>query len=413
MSFVRVSARVGITALSVVISGLAAISLPTAARAADPQVCVTAKAPTAATQPWYDFARSPNPFWGARDQLVGMVATVDTAAARLGPSSNKAEVDQVGLAIDRLRSWYTTFWYETDGHSTTEWDRLTSSLRLVDPAGAEAASKEVLDSYVAIVSPGLSAFVGETGLAETYLDTYEHNVTATYPLTGPVSIPSSSTVIATVTATARGVDQWHDLGNSHVVLTDTRTTSCATTAALTVPSASTIFGRETTVDISATRDGKASRGDLAVLLDGTQIGSDRQVSSYVATIPANLPAGRHVLTVAFAPVDGSPISTASSTVTVVKAKTTTSVRLSKAKVKHGKKVKAKVTVAVPGTALKANGTATIKVGKKTFKATITNGTGTVALGRPKAGRYSLKATYTGATSLAASTSSKVRLIVRR
>jgi len=279
------------------------------------------------------------------------------------PSSNKAEVDQVGLAIDRLRSWYTTFWYETDGHSTTEWDRLTSSLRLVDPAGAEAASKEVLDSYVAIVSPGLSAFVGETGLAETYLDTYEHNVTATYPLTGPVSIPSSSAVIATVTAT--------------------------------------------------TRDGKASRGDLAVLLDGTQIGSDRQVSSYVATIPADLPAGRHVLTVAFAPVDGSPISTASSTVTVAKAKTTTSVRLSKAKDRHGKKVKAKVTVAVPGSALKANGTVTIKVGKKTFKATITNGTGTVALGRPKAGRYSLKATYTGATSLAASTSSKVRLIVRR
>jgi len=66
------------------------------------------------------------------------------------------------------------------------------------------------------------------------------------------------------------------------------------------------------------------------------------VSSYVATIPADLPAGRHVLT-----------------------------------------------------------------------ATITNGTGTVSLRKPKAGRYSLKATYAGATSLAASTSSKVRLIVRK
>jgi hypothetical protein len=410
---VRVSARVGIAALSVVISGLAAVSLPAAAEAVDPQVCVTANAPTAVTQPWYNFARSPNPFWGARDQLVGMVATVDTAAAELGPSSNKAEVDQVGLAIDRLRSWYTTFWYETDGHSTTEWDRLTSSLRLVDPAAVEVASKEVLDSYVAIVSPGLRAFVGENGLAEAYLDTYEHNVTATYPLTGPVSIPSSSAVIASVTATAQGVDQWHDLGNAHVVLTDTPTTSCATTAALTVPSAATTFGRETTVAISATRDGRASRGDLTVLLDGTQIGSDRQVSSYTATIPADLPAGRHVLTVAFAPVDGSPISTASSTVTVAKAKTTTSVKLSKAKVKHGKKVTATITVAVPGLALKANGVATVKVGKRTFKATITNGKGTVSLRKLKTGRYTLRAAYVGAASLAASTSAKARLKVTR
>jgi hypothetical protein len=409
----RPSVRVAITALSVILSGLVAVSLPAAAQAADPQVCVTGRMPTAATQPWYDFARTANPFWGARDQLVGMVATVDTAAARLGPSSNKAEVDQVGLAIDRLRSWYSTFWYETDDHSTVEWDRLTSSLRLVDPAVAEAASKEVLDSYVAIVSPGLWAFVGEHGLAETYLDTYEHNLTATYPLTGPVSIPSSSAVIASVTATARDVDQWHDLGNAHVVLSDRPTTSCATTAALTVPSASTTFGRATTVAISATRSGKASRGDLAVLLDGTQIGSDRQVSSYAATIPANLPAGRHLLTVAFAPVDGSPVATRSSTITVAKARTTTTLKVSKAKVKHGKTVRATVTVGVPGTAVGASGVATIKVGRRTFKAKIVNGAGTVSLGRPKAGHYRLKATYTGASSLTASRSPKVRLTVTR
>jgi hypothetical protein len=268
-------------------------------------------------------------------------------------------------------------------------------------------------TYASILKPKVDALMADSGALNTFVDTLFANLTDTYPLPGPVVIPSSVAVVAEIGAAAQAMDQWHDTGNSHVVLSTTPTTTCTSTATLNVPSVSTTFGKATSVAISATRDDVAARGDLVVLLDGQRIGSGDQVSSYTAAIPADLAAGTHILTVAFAPVDGSPISTKSSTVTVTKTATKAALKLSKTKVKPGTKVKATIRVAVPGLTLKANGVATVKVGKKTFRAKIKNGKGTVSLGKPPAGRYSLKATYSGSTSLASSTSPKVRLTVKR
>jgi len=399
---------------AVVLATSAVVALPTSAHAADPQVCVTGNAPTAATQPWYDFAHRPNLIWKSKADFVALWAEVGTQFGKLGPTSTQNDIDLVTDAFGaKLQNWYMTLQMSASVQAESDAYALAASLQLFDPAAGTAAMNEVGPAYGAIVEPKLDLLTdGDTPL-NILLDTLFDSATGTFPLTGPVVIPSPAAAIASIAAVAQAMDTWYDLGNAHVVLNPTPTTTCTVTASLNVPAASTTFGTGTTVAISATRDDVAARGDLVVLLDGQQLGSASQVSSYVAAIPAGLAAGAHILTVAFDPVDGGPIATKSSTVTVAKAKTVASLKLSKAKVKRGKAVKATVKVAVPGTALQANGTATIKVGKKTFKAKIRNGVGTVSLGKPKAGHYSLKATYTGATSLAASTSSKVKLTVKK
>lgn len=406
----RAASAVAAAALAV-----AAIALvPAPAHADDSQVCVTASAPTAASRPWYDFALAANPVWKAKTRFTALVAEAEAATAKLGPSSTEAEIQQVDDSFSaKFGAWRYLMELDIDRLSELDLSELDASLRLVDPGAVDAAHATIVDAYVALVMPGLDELKREDGALATYLDTFFERLSGSYPLTGPVMMPSATLATAALGAVAAATDAWHDIGNAHVVRSGTPTATCVATATLQVPSATTVFGTATTVTITATRGGVAARGDYAVLLDGQQIGSARRQSTYVATIPGTLDAGTHLLTVAFAPVDGSPISTRSSTVTVTKARTTTSLKVSKAKVKHGKRVRATVTVAVPGTALTANGTATVKVGKRTIKAKITNGRGSVSLGKPKAGRYSLKATYTGAPSLAASTSSKVKLSVRR
>lgn len=411
----RVPARIGAATIAVVLAGSTIVALPAVAQAADPQVCVTAVGPTTATQPWYDFTHSQNLLWKSRAEFGDLLGEVNTEFAKLGPTSTMADVDNVSDAFNnKFQFWYNTLETRAGGQAEADAYALSASLQLIDPAAAMAAMDEIGSAFGTIVQPQVDALTdGDTAVLNVFFDTLFDNLTATFPLTGPVVVPSPVAAIAGLGVTAQAMDAWHDLGNAHVVLNPTPTTTCLTTATLNVPAAATTFGKATSVAITATKDAVAARGDLVVLLDGEQIGSGNQVSSYVATVPANLTAGAHVLTVAFSPVDGGPIATKSSTVTVAKAKTTASLKLSKAKVKPGKKVLATVTVAVPGTAVKANGVATIKVGKKTFKAKITNGTGKVSLGKPAAGSYSLKATYTGATSLAASTSSKVKLTVKK
>lgn len=408
-------ARLGSAVVAATLTAAAVVSVPSSARAADPEVCATRIGPTPATQPWYDFAHTPNALWGVRNRLVATIATIDAAAAKLGPSSTPEEVDSVRRALlDGVGNWLYTFKaYDTDNRSTMELLDLVAALRLVSPESADAAQTQVIDAYVATVMPVLTPLVSSDGTLQSFIDTYEDRLTASSPLSGPVAIPSAAAAIAGVTATARAFDTWHALGNAHVVLGSAPMTTCVSTAALTVPGATTTFGKATTVTINATRDGVATRGDFAVLLDGEQIGSATQESSYVASVPASTAVGPHLLTVAFAPVDGSPLSTGSSTITVTKVPTASALKLSKAKVKAGTRVTATVTVAVPGTTTKATGTATIKVGKRTVEAKIRGGKGTVSLGRLAAGRYRLVARYTGTSSLGASTSPKAVLTVRR
>lgn len=400
-----------VAAAALTLSGAAVVA--PAAQATDGQVCTTGRVPTAATKPWYDFAQSTNPVWKARTEFLALQAEILPALQKLGPSSTEEQVDQVTQAVGmQLEVWGMGLTFDLQQALSIDLYNFVSSLMLVDPASADAAYTSAQAAIQTTIEPSLEALLGDGEEEEGALETWFAMVEAglSYPLTAPATLPSAAAVIAGVTTAAQAVDAWHDLGNAKVVWTSG--TTCVTTSTLSVSDVNTSFGRVRTVPVHATRDGYASRGDYVVLLDGQRIGSATQQSSYVVTLPASLSAGKHVLTVAFAPGDGSPIATRSSTVTVAKAKTTTKLKLSKSKTTAKKGAKATITVAVPGTAVQANGVATIKLYGKTIKARIKNGRGTVTLRRLKPGRYKLYAKFNGGSSLAASSSSKVRLTVR-
>lgn len=398
-----------VAAAALTLSG-AAVVAPTSAQAADGQVCTTGRAPTAATKPWDDFAHSKNPLWKSRLDFLALNADIASLAKKLGPASTEAEVDEVAsLANYKLGSWAEIgLALGSEIAIQAGFFELYSALATIDPDSADAAVGPIDDAYEVTVGPALEALFATGSPLSIWGDALQDALT--YPLSGPVTLPSPAAASASLATAAQTVDAWHDLGNAKVVWTSG--TTCVTTSTLSVPAVSTAFGRARTVTVGATRDGYASRGDYVVLLDGQRIGSATQQSSYVVTLPASLSAGKHVLTVAFAPGDGSPIATRSSTVTVAKAKTTTRLKLSKSKTTAKKGAKATITVAVPGASVQANGTATVKVGKKIVKAKIRNGKGTVALRKLKPGTYKLRAKFNGGASLVASSSSKVRLTVR-
>jgi hypothetical protein len=403
-------ARVGVTAAALVASA-ALVTVPGVASAADPQVCVTGKVPTADTQPWYKFAHRKNPMWAARAAFVSMVADLEDAARTLGPTSTQAEVDSVDQQVlDRAIGWQAELGASTTGAILTAIYELDGGLKLADPDYDSADVLALSDASSTDVQPSLGTFVQDAG---SYLTALRSSIKATYPLTGPVAIPSSAAALTSSTTAAQAFDAWYALGTPHIVWSGTPGKTCRTTATLIVPTARTTFGKGMSLTITSTRDGLAARGDYAVLLDGRQIGFATQQSSYVATLPTTLRAGSHVLTVAFAPVDGSPLATRSTTVTVAKARTVSTLRLSKTKVTRGKKVRATVSVAVPGLTVKATGKAIVKVGKKSFPVKIRDGKGSIRLRKLRPGRHKVTATYVGATSLATSRTKKVRLVVTR
>jgi len=399
-----------VAAAALTLSG-AAVVAPTA-QASDGRVCTTGRAPTAATKPWYDFAQSTNPVWKARTEFLALQAEILPAIQKLGPSSTEEQVDQVTQAVGmQLEVWGMGLMFDLQQALSIDLYNFVSSLMLVDPASADAAYASMEAVIETTLTPTLNALLGdgdEEGALETWFDAVEAGLN--YPLTGPGTLPSAAAVLAGLTTAAQAVDTWYDLGYAKVVWTTG--TTCVTTSTLSVPAVKNTFGRARAVTVGATRDGRASRGDYVVLLDGQRIGSATQQSSYVATLPASLPAGKHVLTVAFAPGDGSPIATRSSVVTVAKARTATKLKLSTSRTTAKKGAKATITVAVPGASVKANGTATVKVGTKTLKARIKNGKGTVAVRKLKPGTYKLRAKFNGGGSLLSSSSSKVRLTVR-
>lgn len=107
------------------------------------------------------------------------------------------------------------------------------------------------------------------------------------------------------------------------------------------------------------------------------------------------------------------------TFTVTKATTSTKLTISPTKVKVKKTTRATVTVTIAGTAAKASGTVTLKIGSATVgTGTVSNGKATVTLkAQTAAGRKSVRATFTPSGSAAAtygsSTSSAVTYTVTK
>jgi hypothetical protein len=396
----RLSRAVGLLAATALVLPTTAVLAPAPAGAADGQVCTTGPAPTPATAPWLEFVQAnTGSTWTAVPAFQNLLADLPAQLAPLGPSSTQAQIDEVEERVGGMVELFMArVQYGGYLDFTIATQELLASLELVAPGSVPAAQAVLDGGSDTILEPAFATF-SAGGAMDTFIDTLTTSLDGTAPLPGPVSVPSSAAAAASLPAVASAVDQFFALGKAQVVYSGTAST-CVTTATLSVPGATTTFGKATTVTIGAAKNGAAMPGELVVLLDGEQIGAAHQQSSYVANVPATLAAGKHVLTVAFAPADGSPIATRSSVVTVGKATTKTTLKV--------KKGKATITVAVPGTTLKATGKAGIKVGKQTFDAKLKNGKGTVKLGKLKPGTYKLKAVYAGTDAFAGSSSKAVK-----
>lgn len=413
MSFthLRTTRLAGLVAAAALAAGGMSALAPSPARAADPQVCVTGPAATPATQPWLAFAESENQLWEVRDDFPALAAVVSSELRKLGPTTTEAQVEAAADALGtKIEAWTGRVGLATQYAFMMAFYELRGSLLLagVAPADVDAA----LEAFEQQAEPLVAPFLGEAlqTTIETYTDAAQDQLV--YPVPAPVVVPSPDPVVTILLQAAQGLDKVYDLARTRVVYSGTAQT-CTTTSSLAVPTVSTVVGNAAPVTVNATREGRASRGDFSVLVDGRQVASASNASSVAATVPATLSAGSHILTVAFAPVDGSPVSTQSAKVTVAKAKTKTTLKLAKAKVDADKPVTATVKVAAQGTTLRAAGTVSVKIGDTVVKAKVKNGKATLKLGKPAAGSYKLKASYAGNGSFVKSTSKKVTLTVSK
>ncbi len=377
------------------------------AQAADPQVCSTGKAPTLKTQPWYDFAHTKNTLWATQPEFKRFVVEMTADLAKLGPSSSgpavEAAVEKWGM---RLETVSTRVMLAYSIQLSLDVQELFSALALVDPAGLTAAMEELEGS---VDADRMNAAVETlSDYADGVSDILEG---LTAPLPGPVVLPSPTSAIAAVGTLGMVLDELRDFARSKVVYSGTRTT-CAATASLHISATSASYGAGRTLTFKATKAGKAVRGDYTVVLDGRSLNSGLQESTFTATLPTATPVGARLLTVAFVPVDGSPISVRTINLKVVKARTKTTLKLSKKTSPRAKAVKATVRVKVPGTSVKAKGTATLKVGKKTIKVKVRNGKGQVKLRQTPLGKNRIKAVFTATKSLKSSASKKVTLRIK-
>lgn len=389
---------------------LGALAVPVApAHAADPQVCVTGPAATAQTQPWLDFARTTNPVWRIRTEFATLATGIAAELRKLTPATPEEQVNTVRQALNsKAGAWLDELYVAEEYTYDSAFNELYAGLVLsgLTPDAADDARQ----AFVTEAGPITESLLSEEfdAASEDYFGGVFDQLI--FPVPSPIMVPSPDAVYGELAKTAQAVDQLRDLALKRVVYSGTAQT-CTTTASLVVPAVKTVVGNASTVTVNATREGRASRGDFAVLVAGEQVATARDASSVTATVPADLAAGKHVLSVVFAPVDGSPVSTQSSVVTVAKATTKTVLKVAKAK--PGKPVKATVRVTAAGTSLKAAGTVSIKVGDATITGKVKKGKATLVLGKLAAGSYRLKAAYAGNASFAKSASKPVKLVIKK
>lgn len=177
------------------------------------------------------------------------------------------------------------------------------------------------------------------------------------------------------------------------------------------------YGSTRLVAVAATVDGEAAAGAVSVKVDnGTAVSVSLVNGVGFYTVPGTTAVGSHTVSATFAGSGSVSSDVATSPLVVTKATTKTSFTLSPSKVKVKKTTKAKVTVAINGAStVKPSGAIVIKSGSKVVgSGTVTNGVATITIAKQtKKGTYSLKATFTGNTSYAGSSSSTVKLTVTK
>lgn len=200
-------------------------------------------------------------------------------------------------------------------------------------------------------------------------------------------------------------------GNNDAQIAVFDLTPASSTTSLSLTKATTTFGGANTATVNLRVGDAATAGKVAIAVDGKQLETVSVSSSGTATVklPNTLSVGKHTITAELAAAPGIAGSKASASVTVNKAASKSSLKLSASKIKKSKRATA--TVKVTGSGVPSGyyptGTVTIQDGsKKIASVKITAGNkGTVKVKLPKIskkGNHTIKASYAGNAQLKAS-----------
>ena len=185
----------------------------------------------------------------------------------------------------------------------------------------------------------------------------------------------------------------------------------ASTTAVALAKTSTTFGGANTATVNLQVGGAAAGGEVTISVDDTKVQTVSVGDSGTASVnlPKDLSVGKHTITAELAAAPGVAGSKASAEVTVNKASSATSVKLSASKIKKSKRATATIKISGKGvpSGYYPTGTVTILDGSKkiaTAKVTAAN-KGTVKVKLPKIskkGNHTIKASYAGNGQLKAS-----------
>jgi ABC-type phosphate transport system substrate-binding protein len=233
---------------------------------------------------------------------------------------------------------------------------------------------------------------------------------ATLTLTG---VPSGTkTYTATYTPKAGSNFQGSSAPATSVNVAAPSTGVAAST--VTVGSVAKTYGVTGALPISVSAKGAPAAGTVSVDIGGVVTRLVLRNGAAVASVPATLAAGSHRVAVTYTGATDVAASSATGSVTVAKAKTASTLKLSKKTIKAGKKAKATITVKISGSSLRANGKVTVKAGSKVIgKGTVKNGKVTITLKKLKKGKFTIKATFAGGANYGPSASKTVKLKVTK
>lgn len=183
---------------------LSALAMPTAASAAD--ACAPGTTATSQTQPWLDFANSPNQFETVESAYETLVTTLLPLVATVDADFTQPEFDALSLAVSAA---FSTAGTTANGATAAFGDQVTAletALLAADPAN-QAANEAIITGFgdtleASAYGPGLNT-IFNTFLAELggYLTAVQDAITANTPR--PVA-PASLT--DAIDALATGVD---------------------------------------------------------------------------------------------------------------------------------------------------------------------------------------------------------------
>ncbi|WP_110206699.1 Ig-like domain repeat protein [Nocardioides daejeonensis] len=173
------------------------------------------------------------------------------------------------------------------------------------------------------------------------------------------------------------------------------TVKAAAQVAAVVAPVSTSYGKAAKVTVTVTGAAGEVTGQVTATAGGKKVTGSLASGTATLTLPADVAVGTQTVAVAYA--GNATYGTGTATAELAVSKGITSLKSAFAKkIKKNKKASGKVTVTIPGSALKASGKVTVKEGKKVLgTGTLKAGVAKVTLKSLKKGKHKLTVSFAG------------------